>query len=340
MSYHQHHRQQQQQRGNRIAEQARLMEEMLQIQSKIRAQKEKERVLKTSRNEKYSTMFKPITSSLEKLKPTIAAATPVPNITAQKIEKEIKKEDEEMDEESVSDGETEEESSSEEEEEDGDLFDRVLRTIPQDLRSDGVFGLKVNPNNNRVGQIGRYTFQVKNNNRIEFHNALEWPFEASINNPDLWALLLVKNPNKINLQLKTPDGEYRRFVSHYKTLVDGLHLTDNLLDNYHHAVTNRIKYKIIEGLEKKIGHGFLFSVRPPPFTVAAAAADKHIKPSTVVIPSDKKGLLRELVKAVAELRAGNTSMRNLVVPLAQEAKRKRILPRNLLSADEKTWVFA
>ena len=88
------------------------------------------------------------------------------------------------------------------------------------------------------------------------------------------------------------------------------------------------------------GSGFLFNVLPLPLLTADAAAGKRIKPSTVVIPSDKKGLLRELVKAVAELRAGNTSMRNIVVPLAQEAKRKRILPRHLLSADEKTWVFA
>ena len=183
MSYHQQHQhrpQQQLQRENRIAEEARLMEEMLQIQSKIRAQKEKERVLKTSRNEKYSTMFKPITSSLERLKPTIAAAAAAaaPNIAAQKIEKEIKKEDEEMDKqsdgESEEDGE-EEESEEEEEEEEGDLYDRVLRAIPEELRSDGVFGLKVNRNNNRVGQIGRYTFQVMNNNRIEFHTADEWP---------------------------------------------------------------------------------------------------------------------------------------------------------------------
>ena len=91
-------------------------------------------------------------------------------------------------------------------------------------------------------------------------------------------------------------------------------------------------------MEKK-GSGFLFSVRPPPFATAAGGK-RRVKPSTVVIPSDKKGLLRELVKAVAELRAGNTSMRNLVVPLAQEAKRKKILPRHLLSADEKTWVFS
>ena len=73
----------------------------------------------------------------------------------------------------------------------------------------------------------------------------------------------------------------------------------------------------------------MFSVRKPSF-----------KPSTFVIPSDRKGLLRALVQAVAELRAGNESMRNLIVPLAQEAKRKKILPDNLLSPEETTWVYA
>ena len=306
-----------------------MMEEMLRIQTNIRTKKEKERRLKMSSNEKYTSMFKPITSTLEKLptKPPPPPPPPPPQIIKhQKEEGEIKREEEEMGEEGEEDGDREDEM---------DLYERVLRDIPVELRSDGVLGLKVNPDNNRVGQIGGYTFQVMNDNKIVFHNADDWPFEARINDPDLWALLLVKNPNNINLQLETEDDEYRPFVFHYKTLVDGLGLIDNILDNYHHGVMRRIKYKIIEDLDIKMGNGFLFSVRPPPF-----AAGKHIKPSTVVIPSDKKGLLRALVKAVAEFRAGNKSMRNLMVPLAQEAKRKRILPRNLLSADEKTWVFA
>ena len=50
--------------------------------------------------------------------------------------------------------------------------------------------------------------------------------------------------------------------------------------------------------------------------------------------------MRALLQALAELRAGNTSMQNFVVPLAKEAKRKKILPPNLLSPDEETWVFA
>ena len=77
------------------------------------------------------------------------------------------------------------------------------------------------------------------------------------------------------------------------------------------------------------------SVRKPSFMTHS----KKIKPSTVVIPSDRKGLLRALLQAVAELRAGNDSMRDLVVPLAQEAKRKKILPKNVLSPEEMTWVY-
>ena len=64
------------------------------------------------------------------------------------------------------------------------------------------------------------------------------------------------------------------------------------------------------------------------------------QPSTIVIPSDKKGLLRALVQALAELRSGNTSMQNLVVPLAHEAQRKWILPTNLFTPEELTWVYA
>ena len=102
-------------------------------------------------------------------------------------------------------------------------------------------------------------------------------------------------------------------------------------------IKTRAKFKLLQDLERrtKSGSGFLFSVQPPPFS-----KKRRIKSSIVVIPSDKKGLLRALYQALAELRAGNTSMQNLVVPLAQEAKSKKILPQHLLSADEKIWVFS
>ena len=47
-----------------------------------------------------------------------------------------------------------------------------------------------------------------------------------------------------------------------------------------------------------------------------------------------------MVQSVAEMRSGNTSMQNIIVPLAQEAKRLKILPPGLLTPEEMTWVFA
>lgn len=68
----------------------------------------------------------------------------------------------------------------------------------------------------------------------------------------------------------------------------------------------RIKYKLLE----KQGSGFLFFSKSP-----------------IVIPSNKKKLLRALMVAIAELRAGNKFMKNIVVPLALEEKRRHILPK-------------
>ena len=333
-----------------------MMEEILKLQSNIRTKKEKERAIKTSSNERYTDIFKPITTTLEKLKPSLQPPAPPPPPPPQLVlqqqqhqkeeggeEGELKSEEEE-DEEGEYGDEEEEEDMKEDTDEIG-LYDNVLASILESDRDDGVFGLKVNPHNPRVGQIGRFNFRVTKDNKIDFHSVHRKVTEAHITDPYLWALLLVKNPNRINLELKTQEGKYKKFVLDYMKIVDGLDLVTTALANPRVSVTNRIKYKLIKAIHMDVsGSGFLFSVRPPPLLAAAAAGDgdtgKRIKPSTVVIPSDKKGLLRELVKAVAEFRAGNKSMRNLVVPLAQEAKRKKILPRHLLSADEKTWVFA
>ena len=106
-------------------------------------------------------------------------------------------------------------------------------------------------------------------------------------------------------------------------------MVDNAKDE-NRRIEHRAKYGL---LRDKIGHGFLFSTIPPKFL-------HKTPPNVVVVPSDKKGLLREFLKSVAELRSGNTSMQNIVAPLAQEAKRLKILPPNLLSPKEMSWVFA
>ena len=312
---------------SRLTKQIHMMEEMLYLQASIRAKKEKERLLQTSRNEKYTNIFKPITSVLDKLKPT---PTPTPAV----------KKEEEEDDEGGGEREIEDEGSDsgsdtlqagrdtdEDEEQHGSIYHTVLGEIKSDVRDDGVFGLNVNDH-----RIGDYHYRVLYNTLIVYNNVQE--FQYHIKDVNLWRLLIAQTPNKAKLKIKSR-GRYLDFVKEYKNIVDDLELVKSAFQNYAaSSIRIRAKYKIIMSMDKK-GSGFMFSVRPPPFAIG-----KHIKPSTVVIPSDKKGLLRALVKAVAELRAGNTSMRNIVVPLAQEAERRKILPRNLLSTDEKTWVFA
>ena len=305
--------------ARRLEDQIRMMEEMLQLQSKIRNRKEKERILKTDQSGKYTKIFEPVTKTIEKL---VQLKHPVQQQPIQRVEEEedlINLKDVEK-----------EEAPDEEEYKEPSIYHDVLQSIPPRYRDDGVFGL-----NAQNHSIGDYQYRVVGNRLEVYNDGVRRQYE--INDIHLWQLLLAQTANGINLKTKT-GGRYLPFVKDYKRIADDLDLVAYAFENFDRlSIRRRSKYKLITSvLGEKKGSGFLFSVKPPPFV---NNKKKRIKPSTVVIPSDKKGLLRELYKAVAELRAGNRSMQNLVVPLAQEAKRKRILPRNLLTADEKTWVF-
>ena len=58
-------------RINTIADEERLLEEMLQLQSQIRSQREAERKTKTYNSGKYTKIFEPVTKSIEKLLPSV-----------------------------------------------------------------------------------------------------------------------------------------------------------------------------------------------------------------------------------------------------------------------------
>ena len=64
-----------------IEDEQRLLEEMLTLQSQIREQRERKRIARTGRAERYSKMFEPVTKSIEKLvapKPFVADLVDVP----------------------------------------------------------------------------------------------------------------------------------------------------------------------------------------------------------------------------------------------------------------------
>ena len=278
-----------------------MLEEILSLQGEIRSQHEKKRRLNTSQHEKYTRIFEPVTSTIAKLAPQPA---PQPAQLPPQPKQEIKEEEEDV---------------KFFDEPNNDLFRQALYEVPENLRSDGVLGLDI-----ITHTIGEYEYEIEGNKLrcINENSDDEAVFE--VDSLELWLLLLVKNPTRIELKLKT-GKEYLPFVYEFKDIADRLQLVAS--SQYSLGFRFRRKYKILQDLEHA-GNGFLFTTRPP------------VKPDTVVLPSDKAGLLRELYTAVAELRAGNTSMQNIVVPLAAEARRLGCLPKNLLSPEEETWVYA
>ena len=288
-------------RINTIADEEKLLEEMLQLQSQIRSQREAERKRKTYNSGKYTKIFEPVTKSIEKLLPTVDVE-PNESIIDELVD--LKEPTETTSD--LIDFKEEPGPEGPGPEGPGDWYKQALGEIPRKFRDDGMLGLNV-----ETHQIGGYTYEVKGNT---LHLSGDDQKEFEIDSLDLWKLLIVANPSKIHLQLKE-NGQYLPFVNEYIAIGKNI----GLLDSYAGS-TRRAKYQLLNHK----GSGFLFSVQPP----------------SVVLPSDKVGVLMELNKALAELRAGNDMMRNLVVPLAQEARRMNILPPDLLSPEEETWIFA
>ena len=299
-----------------IEDEQRLLEEMLTLQSQIREQRERKRIARTGRAERYSKMFEPVTKSIEKLvspKPFVAdlvdvpQAPPPPNL----MDEDLVELNDELLQPKI-------EPKEGDIDEPGILYTQALRDVPARDRDDGLLGL--NPDNHR---FGHYEYSVEGN-ILKLHVYGNEDHEFEIDDINLWKLLLVRSPRKIGLNLFDEHDQVRPFVEKYRQIVRDL----GLLDDYANVPGFRLrtKYKIAAESGKFAGSGFLFTSHPPNYPL--------------LIPSDNKELLQQLCLSLAELRAGNNSMRNLVVPLAQEAKRKGILPDSLLSADEETWVFA
>ena len=286
-----------------VEDQEQLLEKILSLQSEIRSQREKKRRLNTNEHEKYTRIFAPVTSSIAKLAPQ-AAPQPVPAQAPLQPKQEVKEEEE--DEKFFA-------------EPNNELFRQALYEVPEKLRSDGVLGLDT-----ATHTIGDYEYEVEGNKLRCTHENSGNEVVFEVDSLELWMLLLVKNPARIQLKLKT-GKEYLPFVYEFKDIAERLHLVAS--SQHFSGFHFRKKYKILQEMEHA-GSGFLFTTRPP------------VRPDTVVVPSDKAGLLRELYTAVAELRAGNTSMQNIVVPLAAEARRRGCLPKNLLTPEEETWVYA
>ena len=318
MSYHPY-------RLQSIEDERRLLEKMLSLQDKVRVTREKERRLKSTQSSHYSKIFQPITNSLKQLAPS----KPMVKLDASTHTDESNDDSYKTDDDNADDIHESNDYDDEDDEkvikDDPDvLYIDALNSIPIRSRDDGVFGL-----NTETSYIGDYSFLV-NGNTLHIMDNDEQFKSFVIDDYELWRLLLVKRPKDIGLKLKDMRGQDIPTLDKFIEIVQKLDLV-GIAERNGIQIKNRAKYKLLP----KMGHGFLFTSEKPEFL-----KDSCIHPSIFLIPSDKKGLLRELVKSVAELRSGNTSMQNVVVPLAQEAKRLKILPSGLLSPKEMTWVFA
>ena len=294
--------------NTRADEERLLLEQKLALQSSIRAKRERQRRKRTHDTEVYTKMLEPVTKSIAKL--AAPTSTLLPATAAAVKQEPVKKEEDE-----------DEIEPMVVKEEPDDLYQEALALVLRKFRDDGQLGLCPSTH-----QIGLYTYAVHGNTlRIVSNNDDDEDMQQ-FDIPDLnvWKLLLVLNPSKIGLKL-TADGrrhEYLPFVLDYVHIARKL----NLLDTYTGSKT-RVKYALLT--HHGGSGGFLYSSIPPP------------TPRVVVLPPGNRSLMSELYRALAELRAGNTTMRNLVVPMVREARRRRIpLPPDLLTPREETWVLA
>ena len=276
-------------REEMIKKKIRILEEIIGEETKIRTQKERERLMHQSRNEQYSTIFEPITKTLKSLagaqhqkredEPDLMDEPNLMDLSSSLIP--IVQKEEWI----PADMKTLEPPAS--------LYTPALNSIPKQERDDGIFGLDW-----KRQKIGNYHFDVIGNTLLlEKHNGTKKAF--NIDDINVWKLLLKQRPNRRTLDEET--------IEKYKEIAKNLDLVKNARESGVY-IWNRVKYKLLE----EEGSGLQFS------------------PSTMVIPSDRPGLLRDLAITLAEYKAGNIGLRRRAKALIKEARRRKFVPKDSL----------
>ena len=314
------------------ADEQQLLRQIIDTDTEIRSQKERKRIADISNRATYQKIFDPITSTMRSV-----AKTPPPVGDLITFEDNSPPPSPGKEEDGV---EMESENSSQEE----SAYDRVLKSIRPTLLEDGFLGLCPDSM-----LIGKYRYSV-DGDMLTIHDQTEGDKSFSIQDDDVWKLLLMKTP-----PAKIRTGEAAK---KYREIIKSANLIGHFIPS---KIRNRKKYDIGKGL-------YLYTKTPPQIPDLTSSDTKKASPaiteptssdvknkstavtesissnskkvSTIVIPAKKQRLLRMFIQSLAELRAGNESMRNIVVQLAQAAKSRNILPKNLLTDDELTWAFA
>ena len=213
-------------RERMINKQIGFLEKMIRLERKIQAKKERERLKRHSRNEKYTTIFEPITKKLtslvdhQKHKEEPSPSPPPAEPDLMNFTEEPKVEKEEW---LPEDLKTLEPPES--------LYSQALDSIPKKDRDDGLLSL-----NWRLRKIGDSYFSVIGNTLfIEKSDGSKKAF--NINNINVWLLLLKQRPSRRSFDEQS--------IKEYTDIVNNLDLVSNAR---HSGIQywNRVKYKLLE----------------------------------------------------------------------------------------------
>ena len=341
---------------NNPDDEVRLLKEIVELQTAVRARQEQKRVIENAEDETYSRVFQPITKTMESIS-TIqnnsSSAKPsrreMHENTIDKFNQQLQNSDEaeiKMPTLTHKDdlAHTHESSSSKRygdadaedvEDSDGDIefgdemepssqYKSILKEIKSKERDDGLLGMCL-----KTKTIAGKSYIINGNKLIvRDDDGEKHIFE--IHDEDVWKLLVSRTPK--NVTLRDSQGKDMPALSTYKRIAQRLNFKEYAETKSPNGARRRVKYQM---LTKKIkGQGFLFMSRPPPSKKLRGDGIRHktdgkkrksANVNTVIIPSDNGELINALARSLGELHAGNSNMESIITPLFQEAKRRHLL---------------
>ena len=335
-----------------LQEEIQLQKHISSLQTQIRAQREEKRIFENAQDSRNAKIFEPITNRMTSIEdavksmhrplPTPPPPPPPPSLSPATPPPPVKKEEEEEEEEDKFSTpqstpvkkrpkETGQYAGSPRSVQQWANVHQLIAKIPDGQRDDGTFGL-----NWKHKSIGGMPFTLTSKG-VQVTTGPNQVKDIKIKHFDTWKLLFYQNPEDKNIVLKS-NGRDTPAVEEYRNIVRELNLVDIVekTSNPKNKANYQKRKKFTTFFLKNVkGTGLLFSYKKPSSFPGSSheKSGKGLKsgffpPNTVVIPSENKELLIKLATSLSERDAGNSSLQNLIVALAREARRRKILSKS------------
>ena len=335
---------------NNPDDEVRLLKEIVELQTAVRARQEQKRVIENAENEKYSRVFQPITKTMESISTIQNNSSNIKPSRREMHENTIEKFNQQLQNKDSAEIKmptlthkddlvhTHESSSSKhyadadmDDVEDSDVdsdvepssqYKSILKEIKGKERDDGLLGMCL-----KTQTIAGKPYVINGNKLIVRENDGEKHI-FEIHDDDVWKLLVSRSAK--NVTLRDSQGKDMPTLSAYKRIAQRINFKEYAEAQSPKGAKRRVKYQM---LTKKIeGQGFLFMSRPPPSKKSRGEGIRHktkmgksVNVNAVIILSDNGELLNALARSLGELHAGNSNMETIITPLFQEAKRRHLL---------------